>query len=204
MGTHAQTLGHARPAAAAILGGVRRVDRFHSLPGACCLASEDGAEAAPSGISDTFVETGLARGPVRHIPAAPFRYRGGAATEVGGLDGLVIDRVVRPAPSRAPSCGGGRHVGASPSDELWPAIAPPSCAGCSPSSAARPAAAPSPIASQRGGGGADSRPLPPPPSPGKPSTPRRFPSPDPSAGAVAWAPRHRRRRRTNHPPHAKR
>src|SRR5258707_9512252 len=41
MGTHAEALVYAFPTAATVLTGVRWIDRFHSLPGACCLESED-------------------------------------------------------------------------------------------------------------------------------------------------------------------
>src|SRR5215470_10868214 len=43
---------HALPTAATVLRGIRRIDRFHSLPGACCLESENAEEAAPAGVLD--------------------------------------------------------------------------------------------------------------------------------------------------------
>src|SRR5712691_1447644 len=94
MGTHTKTLSYALPTPAAILGGIRRVDRFRSLAGPCCLAREDIQEAAPSCVVDGLVEAHLARGPVGQIAALPIRLRCGAAAEIGGLNGLVIDGVV--------------------------------------------------------------------------------------------------------------
>src|SRR5258708_24458384 len=99
MGTHTKTLSYALPTPAAILGGIRRVDRFRSLAGPCCLAREDIQEAAPSGVVDGLVEAHLARGPVGKIAALPIRLGCGAAAEIAGLDGLVIDGDV-PAPER--------------------------------------------------------------------------------------------------------
>src|SRR5712691_4464617 len=40
VGTHAETLVYAFPTAATVLTGVRWIDRFHSLAGACCLESK--------------------------------------------------------------------------------------------------------------------------------------------------------------------
>src|SRR5260370_18641997 len=55
MGTHAETLLYAFPTAATVLTGVRRIDRFHSLAGACCLESAESHEVAPSGRMNAFV-----------------------------------------------------------------------------------------------------------------------------------------------------
>ncbi len=98
------------PTAATILGRVRRVDRFHSLPGACCLESEDGQEVAPPGVVDALVEAGLAAGPVvehsrRSHPA--WARDGGSSWRAG----LPRHRSCRTrAPGQAPSCGGSRAL----------------------------------------------------------------------------------------------
>src|SRR5258708_31902276 len=56
MGPHAETLVDAFPTAATVLTGVRWIDRFHSLAGACCRESEARQEVAPSGVVNAFVE----------------------------------------------------------------------------------------------------------------------------------------------------
>ena len=71
MGAHRQALRDALAAPAAILRGIRWIHRFHSLPGACCRAREDGEETALSGVADALVEARHAAGPVRPIPPCP-------------------------------------------------------------------------------------------------------------------------------------
>src|SRR5258708_11740655 len=94
MGTHAETLVYAFPTPTAILAGIRRVDRFHSLPGACCLESKNGQEVAPSGVLNAFVQACLGAGSVMEIATVAVWYRGRTATQVGRLDRLMIDRIV--------------------------------------------------------------------------------------------------------------
>jgi hypothetical protein len=48
--------GTSAPTAAALLAGVRWIDRIHPLPGACCLASEKGEEASPSGVCNALIK----------------------------------------------------------------------------------------------------------------------------------------------------
>src|SRR5258708_30889403 len=79
MSTHAETLVYAFPTPTAILAGIRRVDRFHSLPGACCLESKNGQEVAPSGVVNTFVEPGFLRSPIMKIAPVAVWYRGRTA-----------------------------------------------------------------------------------------------------------------------------
>jgi len=63
MRPHGQRLGDPFPTAATVLAGVRWRHKFHSLPGPCCLGSEDRAELMPSGVADTFVEASLTTSP---------------------------------------------------------------------------------------------------------------------------------------------
>ena len=51
-----QALLHHNAAARTRLAGVGRIDRHHSLPGACCLGSEDGEVYPPTSITDAFGE----------------------------------------------------------------------------------------------------------------------------------------------------
>src|SRR5262249_12915844 len=88
MGTHREHLLAAFPAPAALLAGVCRVDCFHSLPGACCLESENGQEASPAGVVQAFVEAGFPRGPIGQIPTIPIRDGRGASAQVGGRNGF--------------------------------------------------------------------------------------------------------------------
>jgi hypothetical protein len=54
MGTHAQALVHARPAAAPVLTGVRWRDREHLTASVCCFAVKDTAELRPARITDAL------------------------------------------------------------------------------------------------------------------------------------------------------
>src|SRR5262249_22635206 len=94
MGAHAQRLLYTLPASAALLGGICRVDRFHSLPGACCLASEDGEEVTPPGIVNTRVPARLLAGPAVFVAAGAVWLWLRAATQGGRLDRLNVDYVV--------------------------------------------------------------------------------------------------------------
>src|SRR5215472_1615117 len=82
MRAHGQTLVHPCATAAAVLRRIRRVDRFHSLPGAGCLASEDGAEGAPLGVVHGLVAAGCAAGPVVFVGAALALLGCGTAAQV--------------------------------------------------------------------------------------------------------------------------
>src|SRR5262245_45010450 len=64
LGPHTAALFAACPTAGTLLRRRRRIDRCHSLPGACCLENEDGQEVAPSGVVNTLVEAGFPLGPV--------------------------------------------------------------------------------------------------------------------------------------------
>src|SRR5258707_6670618 len=61
MGTYAEGFEHALPTAATLLAGVLRRNCHHSLPGACCLESEDGAELIPRSIADALGEVGVSQ-----------------------------------------------------------------------------------------------------------------------------------------------
>ena len=56
MGTNGERLLYSFPTPATVLGGVLCRQRYHSLPGACCLESEDGTECCPARIADAFGE----------------------------------------------------------------------------------------------------------------------------------------------------
>src|SRR5260221_14493595 len=98
VGAHAQTLGHTFPTATTILRGIRRVDHFHSLSGACCLESEQGEEVAPPGVLNRRVEAGFPRGPIMQIAALPVWLRRGAPAEARGPHGLPTAPPVLPPP----------------------------------------------------------------------------------------------------------
>jgi len=59
MSAHAQRFGHTLPTARTILGGVLGRNRYHSLPGPCCLESEDGTELSPTRITDALGEAAV-------------------------------------------------------------------------------------------------------------------------------------------------
>jgi hypothetical protein len=101
MRTHRQALHDPLPTAApigqhptAVLRGIRRGHRFHSLPGACCLESEDREEVMPPSVANTLVETGLVAGSSVDIGAVLVLLWGGTAAQVGRLNRLDVDRVV--------------------------------------------------------------------------------------------------------------
>jgi hypothetical protein len=71
MGSHAQTLGHALPAARAILGGIRRRDGFYSLASVCCFAGEDGEKLVPASVVDRLVEARFLARPIMEIAPLP-------------------------------------------------------------------------------------------------------------------------------------
>src|SRR5215472_9285871 len=94
MGAHAQGYLHALPTAGTILRRIRRVGRFHSLTGACCLVRENRQEVAPPGIVNAFVQTALLAGSVVLVVALLILLWGGTAAQVGRLDRRDVDRVV--------------------------------------------------------------------------------------------------------------
>jgi hypothetical protein len=94
MGTHGQKLPHPLPAAAAILRGERRGDRFHSLGGPRRRARENTTDGVPSCVVDGRVEAGCAAGPIVLIATVAVRLCLGPAAEVTRLEVFSIDQVV--------------------------------------------------------------------------------------------------------------
>ncbi len=76
MGPYRQTFRHALPTAATLLAGVVRRHRDHSPASPCCLACEDGAELAPTGIADALGEMGIAH----HV----------ADLQIFQIDGVIV------------------------------------------------------------------------------------------------------------------
>src|SRR5262245_23608512 len=73
---------------------MRRIHRFHALPGACCLVRENREELASSGVLHACVAAGFPLGPMVCIAAFAVRLRLRTAAQVRGLHGLDIERVV--------------------------------------------------------------------------------------------------------------
>lgn len=100
---------------AALLGRIRRMRRFHLLPGACCLGGADTQEVAPPSLVSRCVAARITTCPVVQIATVAVRLRCWTAAEVGGLKSLNADRVVL---TRKHQCHPQLEIAASPSDVL--------------------------------------------------------------------------------------
>jgi hypothetical protein len=94
VGTDPETFRYTFPAAAALLGCIRRITRCHARAGACCRVGEACKEVAPPGVVNGLGQARLATGPVGCRAPIAIGNRGGTAAELGGLKGLHINHIV--------------------------------------------------------------------------------------------------------------
>ena len=91
MGAHGEAFLHPFPTAAPVLGCRRWWYGFHSLPGACCLASEDLTEAIPPSVLNRLVEASFCAGSVVLIAAIAVRFRLRTTAQVADRQVFQID-----------------------------------------------------------------------------------------------------------------